>query len=134
MTNPKRPETVEEMSAQQMRRRMKTIAERLRRLAGDIDVTAEREARSSYAQLAADVQKEIAWAVANLNAQDLTTDAFMADQACQRRIAAEAIAEQIDAKAERMRTGDGATPTGFAMGAVVAEGAIIAREYAAKEG
>lgn len=134
MTHPKRPETVEEFCAQQLRQRMTAMAERLRRLAGDIDVTAEREARSSYAQLAADVQKEIAWAVANLNAQDLTTDAFMADQARQRRIAAEAIANQIEARADEVLAHTGSDPMERAAGAVISVGAIIAREYAAKEG
>lgn len=140
MTNPKRPETVEEISARTLVRHAEAIAERLRRVAQRIEGVASRVERVgqpgvvSYASIASDIQGEFRAMLGNLMLEQLVMDACDADRARQRRIAAEVIAAQIDAKAERMRTGDGATPTGFAMGAVVAEGAIIAREYAAKEG
>lgn len=139
MTESRRPETVEEMSARQMSRRLDSVIGRFDDLARELRLIQTRIGGGlvdddGYAYHAARAQKAIVVALFNAGAEALTNDARQADQARTKRLAAEAVAAQIDAKAERMRTGDGATPTGFAMGAVVAEGAIIAREYAVKEG
>lgn len=139
MTNPKRPETIEEFCAQTLARHITKLADDLRHAADDVARHANQLDRvgnpgiPSYAVIASNVQQELMRLLGNTHLGSLTTAAQDADQARTKRLAAEAIAAQIDEKAERMRTGDGATSTGFAMGAVVAEGAIIAREYAEKE-
>lgn len=140
MTESKRPETVERFCARTFARDITKLADDLRHAADDVARHVTQLDRvgnpgiPSYADVASNVQQELMRLLGNTHLGSLTTSAQNADQARTKRIAAEAIAAQIDAKAERMRTGEGATPTGFAMGAVVAEGAIIAREYAAKEG
>lgn len=140
MTSSKRSETVEEYAAQDLARPIVRAAGELRHVAAVVERSVDTIARvggpgrQTYASIAEDVQSEVLNMLVNLSLGSMIMAASDADRARQRRIAAEAIAAQIDAKAEAVREGADSPATGFALGAVVAQGAIIAREYAAKEG
>jgi hypothetical protein len=139
MSDYTRPETIEQMCAQTIVRRSAAIATRLRSAAERIEREASRidgvgkPGFSSYASIASSVQNEIRGLFGNLQFDGLTTDASDADQARQRRIAAETIAGRIDAKVEAIRAEATSPSAGMALGAVAAVGADVAREYAAKE-
>lgn len=78
---PKRPETAEEIHADQLRKRVLKVAANLRHLADDV----EREARgtdkpqSSYAWVANNVTNEIMGALMNMQLGALSVDAAEAD-------------------------------------------------------
>jgi hypothetical protein len=102
VTDVKRPETVEEFAAQQLKRRIVTIAHRLRQLAEVVEreaTTVERVGSpgvSAYAYAASHVQHAITNAIPNLNLDALTTDAADADMARTRALVAEEIATDVE--------------------------------------
>lgn len=139
MSESKRPTTVEEYGAQHLDHAIVAIRDRLRKLAEEIDLgrfaldKVGKPGRESYAGIAADVQSSVLWAVANMNLSGLVMTAFEADRARQRGVAAKTIADEIDIKVEKIRAEADSPSTGMALGAVLAVGADVAREYAAKE-
>jgi hypothetical protein len=83
----KRPETAEEFNARWLAQAIEKRASRLRDLADRLDRCAEDVSRignpgyATYAADAAEVQNEVAWGVANLHLEQLTTTAADADVA-----------------------------------------------------
>lgn len=124
----KLPPSVEQYAAGHLRDRIQGVAARLRDLAERVDRFADDVSRvggpgrSSYANVAAEVQHEVLWGLANLSLDGLTQAAETPDLARARRLAAEAIADQIEA---------GGTLDGERW---QDKAASIARDYAAKEG
>lgn len=82
-SQPKRPETVEEFHADQLRRRIEKVAARLRDLAEDVEreVRNTVNPRSSYAWAAHNVTNEIMGALMNMQLGALALDAAEADKA-----------------------------------------------------
>lgn len=80
---PKRPETVEEFHADQLRKRVERVATDLRRLADDVEreVRGTVNPRSSYAWVAHNVTNEIMGALMNMQLGALSLDASEADKA-----------------------------------------------------
>ena len=89
---------------------------------------------TSHADKVRSIQHEVAWGIANMGLPSLIGDACRADQARQRREAAEQIAAQIEVKAAEICDGASTKSAGIALGALAAEGARIARDYANEEG
>jgi hypothetical protein len=141
MSESKRPTTVEQFGAKHLDSAISKIVDRLRDLANEVDRIRPgigkvgSQGRPSYANIAAEVQHSVLWAMANLSLGELTATAVTADTARQRGLAAKTIAEQIEAivggypdnevERPKVERGEHLNDREWA--------ASIAREYAAKE-
>lgn len=85
MSDITRPETVEEFSAQFLREAIEKTAERLRKLAEDVEGAAAgidrvgQPGRPNYATVATDVHRALAWGIANLHTDQIIRHAADAD-------------------------------------------------------
>lgn len=80
MSNDKNARTLEGLAADQLISRINTVADRLRSLSDTVRQQ-QRAPMRAYADLAAAVQHEVLWGLANLNLDGLTNAAAEADAA-----------------------------------------------------
>jgi hypothetical protein len=132
-------DTVEQMGARLLSRRLDDIIGRVSELARDLRLIQTRidtgpDDRETYARLAAQAQQAVVDMLFNAGVHALAQDAYVADCARARRVAAETIAASIDAEAAKVRLSGDRPVRDAALAECVGVGARVAREYAAREG